>query len=58
MRTAPFSLAILMVSSEMEEVLAISDRIIVVHDGKISGQLAPDRFSEENIMNLATGRTA
>ncbi|MHC4123824.1 MAG: sugar ABC transporter ATP-binding protein [Planctomycetota bacterium] len=50
-------MAILMISSEMEEVLAISDRIIVVHEGQITGRLTPEQFSEEKVMNLATGRT-
>ena len=50
-------MGILMISSEMEEVLAISDRIVVMHEGKISGELAAEKFSEESIMYLATGKT-
>ena len=49
--------AVLAISSELEEVLRISDRVIVMHEGRIAGQVARDdpRFSEEGIMQLATG---
>ena len=50
--------AILMISSDMEEVLGISDRIAVMHEGKITGILDREKFSEENIMNLAVGRSS
>ena len=48
-------MAILFVSSEMEEVLGMSDRAYVMHEGKISGELSRKELSEEAIMNLATG---
>jgi ribose transport system ATP-binding protein len=48
--------AILMISSDMEEVIGVSDRIAVMHEGGISGFLTRDRFSEENILSLAVGR--
>ena len=48
-------LAILFVSSEMEEVLALADRVIVMHDGNATGKLAKDQLSEEAIMRLAVG---
>lgn len=48
-------LAILFVSSEMEEVIAMSDRTLVMHEGKMTGQLVGDEIGEEQIMNLATG---
>jgi len=48
--------AILMISSDMEEVIGVSDRIAVMHEGAISGLLPRDRFSEENILSLAVGR--
>lgn len=51
-------MAILFVSSEMEEVLGMSDRTIVMHEGRITGQLSRDQLSEEAIMQLATGNTA
>jgi len=48
--------AILFVSSEMEEVLSMSDRVLVMHEGRITGQLDRSELSEENVMQLATGR--
>jgi len=48
--------AILFVSSEMEEVLGMSDRVLVMHEGRIGGELKRDELSEEAIMQLATGR--
>jgi len=45
----------LFVSSEMEEVLSLSDRVLVMHEGRISGKLDRDQLSEEAVMHLATG---
>lgn len=50
--------SIIAISSEMEEVLGISDRIAVMHEGKITGILNRPQFSEEAVMRLATGSTA
>ena len=47
--------AIIMISSDMEEVLGVSDRIAVMHEGRISGFLERDEFSEEAVMRLAVG---
>ena len=47
--------AILFVSSEMEEILGMSDRVLVMHEGQVAGELARAQLSEEAIMNLATG---
>lgn len=47
--------AILFVSSEMEEVLRMSDRALVMHDGFLAGELARDQLTEEAVMHLATG---
>ncbi|MCC6821670.1 MAG: sugar ABC transporter ATP-binding protein, partial [Verrucomicrobia subdivision 3 bacterium] len=47
---------ILMISSDMEEVLNISDRVVVMHEGEISGVLARGDCTEENIMQLAVGK--
>ena len=49
-------MAILFVSSEMEEVLGMADRAYVMHEGKLSGELQRSQLSEESIMKLATGR--
>lgn len=49
---------ILVVSSELDEVMGISDRILVMHEGQLAGELSRDQFSEEAIMDLATGNQA
>ena len=49
--------AILFVSSEMEEVLRMSDRVLVMHEGRLTGELPRDRLSEEAVMQLAIGNT-
>ncbi|MCH2603340.1 MAG: sugar ABC transporter ATP-binding protein [Pedosphaera sp.] len=48
-------MAILFVSSEMEEVLGMADRALVMHEGRIAGELARNELSEQAIMQLATG---
>ncbi len=45
---------ILLISSELPELLALSDRILVVRNGRISGELDRADATEERIMNLAT----
>ena len=47
--------AIIMVSSDMEEILGMSDRIIVLHEGLVSGELKRDEFSQERVLQLASG---
>lgn len=47
--------AIIMVSSELPEVLGMSDRVAVVHEGHISGVLSREEATQEKIMILATG---
>ena len=47
--------AVLFVSSEMEEILGMSDRVLVMHEGRISGELSREQLSEEAVMHLATG---
>ncbi|ODS40562.1 MAG: D-xylose ABC transporter ATP-binding protein [Candidatus Altiarchaeales archaeon WOR_SM1_79] len=47
--------SILMASSEMLEVLGIADRILAMHEGRISSELNQEQFSEETIVNLTTG---
>lgn len=48
-------MAILFVSSEMDEVLGMSDRVLVMHEGKLTGELKREELSEEAVMTLATG---
>ena len=52
---ADSGVAILMISSDLEEVIGVSDRVAVMHEGAISGILPRDRLSEESILLLATG---
>ena len=47
--------AVLMVSSELPEVLGMSDRILVMRNGRVGGILSREEASEETIMGLATG---
>ena len=49
--------AVLMISSDMEEVIGVSDRILVMNEGSISGGLGRDQFSEHRVMQLAVGKT-
>jgi ribose transport system ATP-binding protein len=50
--------AILMISSDMEEVIGVCDRIAVMHEGRISGFLERPQFSEQNVLRLAVGAPA
>ncbi|GEO40574.1 ribose transport system ATP-binding protein [Skermanella aerolata] len=52
---ADAGVAILMISSDMEEVIGVSDRIAVMHEGGISGILDRSQFSEHNVLTLAVG---
>jgi ribose transport system ATP-binding protein len=47
---------VLMISSDMEEILHVSDRVAVMHEGRISGVLERAECTEDNIMQLAVGR--
>ncbi|MBQ7834484.1 MAG: sugar ABC transporter ATP-binding protein [Ruminiclostridium sp.] len=49
--------AIILVSSELPEVLGMSDRIMVVHEGKITGIIDAAQADQEKVMTLATGGT-
>ena len=48
-------LAIIMISSELPEVLGMSDRVVVMHEGTVTGELKRSEANQENIMRLATG---
>ena len=50
-------LAILMISSELPEVLAMSDRILVMRSGRIAGRFTRDEATQEKIMAAAAGQT-
>ena len=55
-RLANEGTAIIMISSELPEIIGMSDRIIVMHDGRITGELSPEEATEERILMLATGQ--
>ena len=58
MRTlADAGVAVVMISSDMEEVIGVSDRVAVMHQGRISGILARAQCREENILQLAVGHS-
>jgi ribose transport system ATP-binding protein len=54
-RLAADGVAVLMISSDLEEVLGMSDRALVLHEGRVAGELSRERLSEEAVMRLATG---
>lgn len=47
--------SIIMISSDMEELLGMSDRIVVLSEGKQAGTVEKENFSQEYILNLASG---
>ena len=53
---ADAGVAIVMISSDMEEVIGVSDRIAVMHEGRVSGILERSMFSEDNVLRLAIGQ--
>ena len=55
-RLAESGVAIIMISSDMEEILGESDRVAVMHEGAIIGILDREQCSEEQIMRLAVGQ--
>jgi ribose transport system ATP-binding protein len=46
---------IIMISSDMPEILNMSDRILVVHEGRIAGELSRDEATQQSILRLAVG---
>jgi len=44
-----------MISSELPEILGMSDRVIVMHEGAVTGELNRSEATQEGIMKLATG---
>jgi inositol transport system ATP-binding protein len=49
--------AVLMVSSELPEILGMSDRVLVMHEGRLTGEFSRDEVTQEKIMTAATGGT-
>ncbi|MBK6587306.1 MAG: xylose ABC transporter ATP-binding protein [Acidobacteria bacterium] len=54
-KLAKTGLAIVLVSSELPEVLGLSDRVIVLHEGKVTGEFTRDEATPEKVMAAATG---
>ncbi|EKO3675196.1 ribose ABC transporter ATP-binding protein RbsA [Vibrio metschnikovii] len=50
-------MSIILVSSEMPEVLGMSDRILVMHEGRISGEFDAKQANQENLLACAVGKT-
>ena len=49
-------MAVLMISSELLEVLGMADRVLVMHEGRISADIGREQASEERIMRAALGQ--
>ncbi|WP_066686406.1 sugar ABC transporter ATP-binding protein [Christensenella intestinihominis] len=52
-RLAKQGVAIIMISSELPEVIGMSDRIIVMHEGRIKGELSQEEATQESVMMMA-----
>jgi ribose transport system ATP-binding protein len=48
--------ALIMISSELPEIIGMSDRIVVMHEGEITGEISGSQATEENILMMATGQ--
>jgi ABC-type sugar transport system ATPase subunit len=55
---ADSGVAILMISSELTEVIGMADRVIVMREGRVTGELSGGEATEESIMHLATSECA
>ena len=49
--------AVLMVSSELSEVLGISDRVLVIGEGRLRGDFVNDNLTQEHVLAAALGQT-
>ena len=51
------TLGIILISSDLPEVLAMSDRILVLHEGRVTAEIPRGRATQERVMFAATGST-
>ena len=54
LRLADMGKAVIMISSEMQEIMRVCDRILVMHEGEITGELDAEEATQEDIMRLAS----
>jgi ribose transport system ATP-binding protein len=47
--------SLIMISSEMPELIGMSDRILIMHEGRVNGVIGQDSFSQEKILEIASG---
>ena len=57
-RLADEGAAVVLISSELPEVLGMSDRVVVMRGGAVAGELPREEATEEAVMRLATGAGA
>jgi ABC-type sugar transport system ATPase subunit len=57
-RQAEAGLAVLVASSDLPEVLALADRVVVMREGRVQGELSGDEATEESVMRMATSEMA
>jgi len=46
-------MAIMMISSELPEILKLSDRVMIMHEGELMGTVVNDKLEEKDIMSIA-----
>lgn len=57
-QAAERGMGILMISSEMEEIVGVADRVLVMREGRIAGELRGEEIHEQNVLRLALGAAA
>jgi ribose transport system ATP-binding protein len=55
-RLAGEGMAVLFASSELEEIMGLADRCLVLHEGRLTGEMGRSEWNEERIMQCATGQ--